>query len=440
MQYYLEHGITLLQSLDTTVNIVACISMLWFLGAILGFKFEGHWKKCLVCALGGICGYLALLLNIDRYLHDRNYTVKLLTFFVYSLFFLKGKIITKVISSILTLEVMLIGTSISAMLFSFFTGLPSMSAYERVGYRYVAFQLFNIIFIFLLYCAVVVFLRKTKIMENRANYFGVTVVGITTILVIFSTSAKQNYYMDNTLLVSIIIGIIFINVAIFYFSVKREKAEQARASLQQQYNFQKDYINDVNDLHQKLRQVKHDMKNHIQCLASMINDDKKDAAISYLEGLSQEVSLNLAHTALTGSDVVNCILDDKFAACRKFNIPYDYVITGDHFKKVKDIDLSIILGNLLDNAIEASQKSESKKILLKICNERGYLKVSVSNAIDSSILEKNPKLETIKPDGENHGLGIKSVENIAEKYNGFIDYYEKDGMFFFSALLSVYKK
>lgn len=172
----------------------------------------------------------------------------------------------------------------------------------------------------------------------------------------------------------------------------------------------------------------------------MINDDKKDAAISYLEGLSQEVSLNLAHTALTGSDVVNCILDDKFAACRKFNIPYDYVITGDHFKKVKDIDLSIILGNLLDNAIEASQKSESKKILLKICNERGYLKVSVSNAIDSSILEKNPKLETIKPDGENHGLGIKSVENIAEKYNGFIDYYEKDGMFFFSALLSVYKK
>lgn len=275
MLYYFKYGITFPQILDITVNIVAGISMLWFLGAILGFKFEGRWKKCLVCILGGICGYLALLLNIDRYLHDRNYTVKLLTFFVYSLFFLKGKIITKAISSILTLEMMLIGASISTTLFSFVTGLSSMAAYERVGYRYILFRCFDILLAVLLYYTVILFLRKTRIMEDKSNYFGITVVGITTILVVFSTSVKQNYYIDNMLLVSIFIGIVLINVAVYYFTIKRQKSEQARATLQQQYNFQRDYINDVNDLHQKLRQVKHDMKNHIQCVASMINDDKK---------------------------------------------------------------------------------------------------------------------------------------------------------------------
>ena len=86
-------------------------------------------------------------------------------------------------------------------------------------------------------------------------------------------------------------------------------------------------------------------------------------------------------------------------------------------------DINVILGNLLENAIEAAGKTENKYLSVHIKLKRGILKVKIENSFESCILceEQNRKetiLKTTKPFTEQHGIGLKNVKKIVEKYNG----------------------
>lgn len=100
-------------------------------------------------------------------------------------------------------------------------------------------------------------------------------------------------------------------------------------------------------------------------------------------------------------------------------------------KKIDDIDMCSLIGNLLDNAIEAQLNiiKDNRYIEVNMTNEDDILCISVKNAITGSVLINNNKLSTTKNDTKNHGLGTKIIKDIVGKYNGSIDYYEEDGFF-----------
>ena len=113
-------------------------------------------------------------------------------------------------------------------------------------------------------------------------------------------------------------------------------------------------------------------------------------------------------------------------------------VTADIPEKYEH-DISIILSNLLDNAIEASEKltDEKPEITLIISEVTGYYSIIVKNRISSSVITENKKLATTKSDKHNHGYGLKSVKVLAEAHNGMVDIYEKDGFFIVNALLNM---
>lgn len=90
----------------------------------------------------------------------------------------------------------------------------------------------------------------------------------------------------------------------------------------------------------------------------------------------------------------------------------------------------MLFGNLIDNAIEAAEKSKDKKIVLEISEKGEYLSILLSNSIDESVLESNANLETTKTDKEYHGIGVKNIKGTVMKYDGMIQYYEENSMFF----------
>lgn len=88
------------------------------------------------------------------------------------------------------------------------------------------------------------------------------------------------------------------------------------------------------------------------------------------------------------------------------------------------IDTGILFGNLLDNAIEAAENTVTKHVSLMVQIKGEYLSILVSNSIDSSVLEHNQQLNSSKTDKELHGIGLKSVKTVVEKYAGMIQFLE----------------
>ena len=96
---------------------------------------------------------------------------------------------------------------------------------------------------------------------------------------------------------------------------------------------------------------------------------------------------------------------------------------------IPPVEIAVLFGNLLDNAIDAAKDTSEKRIALNIQKNAIYLIILVSNSIKSSVLKSNKNLETSKPDKELHGIGIKSIKNIVKKHNGMIQFYEEENEF-----------
>ena len=97
--------------------------------------------------------------------------------------------------------------------------------------------------------------------------------------------------------------------------------------------------------------------------------------------------------------------------------------------KLHSFDLNVILGNLIDNATEAALQTEEKLLKIMINLDKGILFVNICNSCQEIMIGENGKMKTTKSDPVNHGMGLKNVARIVEKYHGEMDFsYENESM------------
>ena len=195
---------------------------------------------------------------------------------------------------------------------------------------------------------------------------------------------------------------------------------------------------EIRQLHESVRGLKHDMRNHLMVIASYLNDGDPEAARAYTSQILDKLNAVKSYVE-TGNSLMNHILNEKLNAAREKKIAVKAEIENLSFSGMESIDFSALLTNLLDNAIEACEKEPSPEIVVRIAARRGYETILVKNRIGGSVLEKNPDLTTTKPveEGKSHGLGIGRIRSICEKYSGMCDFYEEDGFFCASAFIPV---
>lgn len=199
----------------------------------------------------------------------------------------------------------------------------------------------------------------------------------------------------------------------------KSKAEEVRSQEAQ-----------IRALHESVRRLKHDMKNHLMVLASYLNSSDLEAAKEYTSEILDK--LNSVHSYIeTGNSLLNHILNEKLETARKNGIIVKAEVETLSFERMGSLDFSALLSNLLDNALEASMKEPEKRreIQVAVTARRGYETIVVKNRFGSSVLERNPKLTSDKPETGSHGLGVPQIKEIVEKYNGMYDFYEEDGWF-----------
>ncbi len=185
---------------------------------------------------------------------------------------------------------------------------------------------------------------------------------------------------------------------------------------------------EIRELHENVRRMKHDMKNHLMVIASYLNnEDYKNAKIYTSEILDK---LNSVHSYIeTGNSLMNHIINEKLEYARSKNINIKAEIENLSFDKMESLDFSAVLSNILDNAIEACLKEETPELYVNISKKRSYETILVKNRISTPILATNPSLNSTKVETNLHGLGISQIKSIAEKYSGLCDFYEEDGYF-----------
>lgn len=192
----------------------------------------------------------------------------------------------------------------------------------------------------------------------------------------------------------------------------------------------------VRELHENVRRLKHDMKNHMMVIASYLNGGEYEKAKEYTSVILDK--LNGVHSYIeTGNSLLNHILNEKLNLAREQGIDVKAEIENVSFSKMESLDFSALLSNILDNAIEACKKEEKSALQVQIVSKRGYDTILVKNSISGSVMERNPSLQTTKKERVMHGLGIAQIKAITEKYGGLYDFYEEENWFCVSAFIPV---
>lgn len=287
--------------------------------------------------------------------------------------------------------------------------------------------------------------KKTIFMLSKIEYALITstfLISFTLIYLLRNIVVKlENYY--GTFLIALLC-VLLLNIGNFFMILyisKKNIKERNTYLLQKQLELQEENLHNLEQKYNETSQLRHDMKNHISCAIALAEQTDNSSLINYLKELSDEKLSPADNYVNVGRNVINAIINTKFEFAKKSNIDIRCIIS-DEMRNISDIDIGILLGNLLDNAIEACMKNTGNSdILLKIWSDAGYYCIELSNTVEKEILLENPKLKTSKKDTRTHGLGLRSVSSVVKKYNGIINFEQKaDRFYVYISLSNINKK
>lgn len=194
------------------------------------------------------------------------------------------------------------------------------------------------------------------------------------------------------------------------------------------------HYNELNKKEIQLRQFRHDTKNLLLALYSMIADEKNDQALQYIE----KISIMYQKTTKiydTGNFIADALISYKAQEAEKFNTRID--VNGFMpSSKISDVDMVILLSNILDNSLEACEKIEGdKKIIIdSVINKQMWI-LTVKNPVKENVSIHMNQLATSKENKKLHGYGIMNMEKVAKNYNGLLKLQCENGEFIVRATI-----
>lgn len=229
-------------------------------------------------------------------------------------------------------------------------------------------------------------------------------------------------------MIMVILSILFLLVIIVYLLYRTMDKAYERQIAAYQNKLLKNQVDEVHNMYLTMRGWRHDYHNHMQSVKAYLAMDSLDEARAYLDRLEQDLD-DIDLLFHTGNINADAILNSKISLAIRKGIQVDYKATVPEALAVSDIDLCVVIGNLIDNAVEACEKIEPERqfIRLYIGILRRQLYISVSNATGEVVRKLDEEYITTKRG--NHGHGLKRINNIVDKYGGYINRKNEPGVF-----------
>ncbi len=202
-----------------------------------------------------------------------------------------------------------------------------------------------------------------------------------------------------------------------------------------QHELTETHYREIDNMYRKIRGWRHDYRNHIQVMKAYAASENWDAVKRYLDLLDDDLT-SVDTVIKTGNPMTDAILNSKISLANERNVK----VVADACIPVKlnlsEIDLCCIIGNLFDNAIEASMKLPEEKRVIRLYMDlrNTQLYISITNFTAGKKLKKEGKLFR-STKGEGHGFGLVRIDTIVERLDGYISRNSEDGAFTTEILL-----
>ena len=217
---------------------------------------------------------------------------------------------------------------------------------------------------------------------------------------------------------NIIFGLLIImilSIVVFCIFNEYSKYQREKHFLESELQHQKDNYQNIVDNDKKIKKIKHDLNHILLSTIYCIENNNSQEALNYLKEKLNET--NLKNVYDINNKEFNFILNYYKDKIDKHGI--ELIVTNQmEITPFDTIDFFIVIGNLLDNAIE-NINPDYKKIIIHIYQDQQYNTIIIKNTYDSNSILKEGAV-TSKKDKQNHGIGLKSIKGIIRQYNGIL--------------------
>ena len=350
--------------------------------------------------------------------------------FVYSIFFLKGKIWEKLLVSIIPAITELPINLIIINTLSMLAGNDRSAVMPGGSMRFLGLLISKVIFFIL--CEFIIKLKKKQAYRlsrfQQVIQLSCFLISFVIATLLWNVSREQD---EVSLIFTVIfLLIVFLNILLYILMSKMQRDNITREEfnlLKATLSAQEKLAVEVKERYTEIKTLRHDMKHYFTAAAELISENKPKEAKKYIENIINEKINTTSAVIATGSAIIDAAINSKISSCEGKGIEIKCLI-DTQLAGLNDMDISILLSNLLDNAISGCDMTEPK-IELVIQSKKSFTYIAVKNKIGESVLDNNPNLLTKKEDKSSHGFGIRSVKNIAKKYDGSVEFNEEKGYF-----------
>lgn len=347
---------------------------------------------------------------------------------IYPIFFRIGSIEEKLFLSSLYITIMLVSSLIVYLIASQIFNLNLAEIIFYNDYRgyivMLAYRFFEWILIYIFF-----YNRNfIKYIKDKTLYVGVVILILNQMLLfVIESDLLNSSNKINLDVIYIILALCAIQILSIYMLNIFSKEVDEKFILKMELN-RKVHDEEIMNMYTEMNGWKHDFRNHINMILGLLQTSSKEDAISYIDEINMSIS-KLDKNIYTDHTAINSILISKLKVAKEKNIDVSLDLKIDTKIKILNVDICTILGNLLDNSIEACTLIKGYKFInLKITSRNSSLIITISNNTNGYVNEVNGKFFTTK-NNPISGIGLIQVDNVIKKYNGYINRKHENNIF-----------
>ena len=370
--------------------------------------------------------------------------VGILMFSVFMLWHIRISLKKSFVLAVLFDALLLAMDSLAFLIMGWLSLDTKISDQQHKSASVLAYLLVKVIMFFLILVIRKRFAKKSmeKMLDTEwLRFMFFPVFTIVTISVMLSVFEYVQTVEQANLLAVIAFGMVGMNIIVFYLIndiVEREIKIHENKVFQIQAKDQLEMYRSISENFDSQKRKTHEFKNQISCIESLL--DKKQ--YSKLEEYVKKIygSLNSEPDAInTNNVIVNAILNTKYQEADAKGIAFVFRVNDLSELRIKDEDVVTICSNLLNNAIEACETCEDKKVIkFKFVKEDDMIIIAVKNTYNYDVKYENGEIKSTKTTNvDEHGVGIKNVLKSIEKYGGSYVIEDENKEFLFSFIILI---
>ncbi len=227
------------------------------------------------------------------------------------------------------------------------------------------------------------------------------------------------------------IAVLLLNILVIFLydrQIKTSLLEREKENLQLQNKYQEMQYDLMSESVERLQRHRHDFRNHLQSISYIGEQKDWPAMSSYINHLAEHLLENDTYI-YTGSMIFDGVLNYKLQEANKKGIDMQVDIKIPSDIVIVPCDVTTILGNLLDNSIEATAGQEKSWIKANIFYCPGRLNLLIANTFSNDLVRKGDGYRTNKEDSDKHGFGLRNVREVVERYEGIMEIKDENGIF-----------